>query len=203
MVQAGTLFGYLAAFVTVLLAIAVGDMAVSLHRLLRARRRIEWHPLPLVAAFIVLLVLLTNFFALWQLTQTERMSFLELCWLLVPQFIYFLAASAALPDEVPAKGLNLFDFYVAERRYLYALLLLAIVVEITDGTIRLGLFDQDPQRYLTHYLPLNLVSFLSLLAMFWRREKWVHGTALGILLVVAYFGVLGWTVEGAAAIVSV
>ena len=106
MVQAGTLFGYLAAFVTVLLAIAVGDMAVSLHRLLRARRRIEWHPLPLVAAFIVLLVLLTNFFALWQLTQTERMSFLELCWLLVPQVLYFLAASAVLPDEIPAKGLG-------------------------------------------------------------------------------------------------
>ena len=203
MVQAGTLFGYLAAFVTVLLAIAVGDMAVSLHRLLRARRRIEWHPLPLVAAFIVLLVLLTNFFALWQLTQTERMSFLELCWLLVPQVLYFLAASAVLPDEIPAKGLDLFGFYAAERRYLYTLLLLAVVAEVVDGTARLGMFDQDPQRYLTHYLPLNLVTLLSLMAMIWRREKWVHGTALGILLVVAYFGVLGWTVEGAAAIVSV
>ena len=169
MVQAGTLFGYLAAFVTVLLAIAVGDMAVSLHRLLRARRRIEWHPLPLVAAFIVLLVLLTNFFALWQLTQTERMSFLELCWLLVPQVLYFLAASAVLPDEIPAKGLDLFGFYAAERRYFYTLLLLAVVAEVVDGTARLGMFDQDPQRYLTHYLPLTLVTLLSLLAMIWRE----------------------------------
>jgi hypothetical protein len=201
MVQAGTLFGYLAAFITVLLAIAVGDMAVSLHRLLRARRRIKWHPLPLVAAFIVLLILLTNFFAIWRLTETERITFLELCWLLVPQFLYFLAASAVLPDEIPAKGLNLFDFYAAERRYLYTLLLLAVVAEIIDGTLRLRLFEQDPQRYFTHYLPLNFVSSLSLLAMIWRREKWVHWTALTILLVVAYFGVLGWTVEGAAAIV--
>ena len=201
MVQAGTLFEYLAAFITVLLAIAVGDMAISLHRLLRARRRVKWHPLPLTAAFIVLLILLTNFFAIWRLTETERITFLELCWLLVPQFLYFLAASAVLPDDVPAKGFNLFDFYDAERRYLYTLLLLAVIAEVIDGTVRLRLFEQDPQRYLTSYLPLNLVSFLSLLAMIWRREKWVHWTALGILLVVAYFGVLGWTVEGAAALV--
>jgi len=201
MVQAGTLFGYLAAFITVLLAIAVGDMAVSLHRLLRARRRVKWHSLPLVAGFVVLLILLTNFFAIWQLTGTQRMTFLELCWLLVPQFLYFLTASAVLPDEIPAKGLDLFDFYMGERRYFFMLLLLAVIVEVVDGTVRLGLFEQDPQRYLTHYLPLNLVSFLSLLAMIWRREKWVHWTAMGILLVVAYFGVLGWQIEGAAAVV--
>jgi hypothetical protein len=201
MVQAGTLFEYLAAFITVLLAIAVGDMAVSLHRLLRARRRVKWHPLPLTAAFIVLLILLTNFFAIWRLTETERITFLELCWLLTPQFLYFLAASAVLPDEIPAKGLKLFDFYDGERRYLYTLLLLAVVAEVIDGTVRLRLFEQNPQRYFSLYLPLNLISLLSLLAMVWRSEKWVHWTALGMLLVVAYFGILDWAVEGAAAVV--
>src|SRR5688500_14049652 len=146
MVHACSLFEYLAAFITVLLAIAVGDMAVSLHRLLRARRRVKWHPLPLVAAFIVLLILLTNFFAIWRLTETERITFLELCWLLVPQFLYFLAASAVLPDEIPAKGLKLFDFYAAERRYLYALLLLAAVAAGIDGTLRVRVLAQGENQ---------------------------------------------------------
>ena len=75
MVAPGTLFEYLAAFITIILAIAFSDMATSLHRLLGARRRIEWHPLPLLVALFVLLTLITNFFELWPLTRLDRISY--------------------------------------------------------------------------------------------------------------------------------
>jgi hypothetical protein len=143
---------------------------------------------------------LTNFFSIWQLTGTERITFLGLCWLLVPQFLYFLTASAVLPDEIPAEGLDLMDFYAAERRYLYTLLLLAVVAEVIDDTVGLGSWEQTPVSYFTRYLPLNLAIVLSLLAMIWRQEKWVHWTAFGVLLVVSYFGILNWRIEGMAAV---
>src|SRR5688572_18694291 len=124
MVLAGTLFSYLAAFITIVVAIAVGDLAMSLHRLLRARRRVAWRPLPLLAALFVLLALLTLFFELWTLTRLEALSYYALVWMLVPPLLTFLAASAVLPDEVPPEGLDLDAFYFAERRYLYAVLAL-------------------------------------------------------------------------------
>jgi len=50
MVAPGTLFEYLAAFITIVLAFALGDLLVSLHRLLRARRKVIWAPLPVLLA---------------------------------------------------------------------------------------------------------------------------------------------------------
>ena len=110
MVQPGTLFEYLAAFVTILLALAVSDLATSAHRLLRARARVRWHPLPVLAAFYILLWLLGSFFGLWNLTTLDRISFPALFWMLVPIFFAFLAASAVLPDEVPDRPFDLLDF---------------------------------------------------------------------------------------------
>jgi hypothetical protein len=34
---------YVAVFVSIILGIALGDLALSTHRLLRARHRVEWH----------------------------------------------------------------------------------------------------------------------------------------------------------------
>ena len=51
------------------------------------------------------------------------------------------------------------------------------------------------------YLPLGFCLFLWLELRWRRANAMILATALGTLLTVAYFGVLGWTIEGAAAIV--
>jgi len=47
------MFAYLAAFVSIILALAVSDLVQSLHRLLRARRRVKWSLTALIAALTV------------------------------------------------------------------------------------------------------------------------------------------------------
>jgi hypothetical protein len=203
MVQAGTLFDYLAAFITIVLAIAFADLAVSLHKLLRARRRVKWHPIPLLAALWVLLALLTSFFAIWELTRLDHLSYYQLVWKIAPQFLYFLAASAALPDEVPPEGLDIHAFYLGERRYFYAILFAALLLDTVDGMVSQwdGLVG-NPAFLLGFFLPLNLVALAAFATMGWSANKWVHWAGLALLFLVAHLGFSGWAIRGASAVVG-
>jgi hypothetical protein len=203
MVQAGTLFGYLAAFVTIVLGIAFADLAISFHRLLRARQRVTWHPVPLLAALWVLLALLTSFFTLWGLTSLDHLAYYQLVWIIAPQFFYFLAASAVLPDEIPSKGIDLYTFYLRERRYLYSVLFAALLLDATDGMIQgWAYLSTHPWILLGFYLPLNLIGLAALVAMGWSANKWVHRISLAILFIVALLGFSGWTISGAPALLG-
>ncbi len=203
MAEPGTLFSYLSAFITIVLAIAFGDMAASLHRLLRARKRVKWHPLPLAVALFVLLTLVTVFFELWTLTRIERVSYYQLVWLLAPQFVYFLAASAALPDKVPEEGLDLLAWYMAERRYLFAVFGLAMVLDAVGGLLdRWPFFMSHPDYFWGFYFPANLASFALIATLWTSRRVWVHGLALTALYAIAYDGYGGWTIKSASALVE-
>lgn len=197
MVQAGTLFEYLVAFVTIVLALALGDLATSLHRLIRARRTVRWHPLPLAAAFMVLLVLLTSFFGLWSLAGLTRVTYIQLLWFVLPQVCYFLAASAVLPDEV-TPDFDLVEFYLDERRYLYAVLMLGLLFEFIDDL--LGKQMPSSLRGAALYFGLNTVMLAAFAAMWVSRRRWVHWTGFATLFVGALFGFIGWEARGGSAI---
>src|SRR5688572_17241309 len=107
MVGAGTLFSYLSAFVTIVLALGLSDLLMSFHRLLRRGRSVRWSGLPVAAALFVLLSLLAEFFSMWGLVAVERVSFVGLILHLLPTFFIFLAASAVLPDEVGEEPFDL------------------------------------------------------------------------------------------------
>ena len=198
MAQPGTLFGYLTAFVTILLALAVGDLATSMHRLLRARARVRWHPLPLMAAAYILLWLLSGFFGLWTLTTLERISFPALLWMLLPIFLAFLAASAVLPDDLPDGPFDLFAFYCAERRYFYGALLLGFTIDqllgLADGWGAATLPDRILQT-VWMVAPLILIAVL-----WWREDTRSHWIALIILFLLGIVGFLPWAITGAPAV---
>lgn len=201
MAQAGTLFSYLSAFITIVLAVAFADMAASLHRLLRARRLVKWHPLPLAVALFVLLTLITVFFELWILTRIERVTYFQLVWLLTPQFVYFLAASSVLPDEVPDEGLDLLDWYMAEKHYLFAIFGLALLLDaigaVVDGW---PIFMSHPKFFWGFFIPANLATFALIGLMWFARKPWVHGAALVALFAIASVGYGNWSIKGAPAV---
>jgi hypothetical protein len=51
-------FEYLLALVSILIGLAIADLSMSLHRLLRARHHVKWDWLPLAAASLVMLLIL-------------------------------------------------------------------------------------------------------------------------------------------------
>jgi len=199
-VQAGTLFGYLAAFVTIVLALALSDLAMSLHRLIRARRTVRWHPLPLVAAFWVLLVLLTSFFGLWSLTELSRVTYNRLFWIVLPQVCYFLAAAAVLPDEVEPDT-HLLKFYLAERHYLFAVLALGFVFEFVDDLLReFDALTASPPLTFAPYFVLNAVILATFAVMWASARRWVHWVGFGVLFTTALLGFVDWEIRGLPAV---
>ena len=95
-------------FVSIILGIALGDLLLSTHRLLRARERVEWHWVTPALAFFMLM----NIIAFWwasfnwyrELGDFSISDFLPD----VAVFVFvFLGAAAVLPDEIPEGRLSL------------------------------------------------------------------------------------------------
>jgi uncharacterized membrane protein (DUF485 family) len=201
MVQAGALFEYLAAFITIVLGLALADLLISLHRLLRERNRVIWRPLPLLLALFVFLALLTGFFDQWEMTGWRRIGYFGLVWQIVLAVPVFLAACAVLPDKVPSGRFDLDHFYFGERRYIFSLLAVAnILMAIDDIFNNWDALWRDPTKTVPYFL-VNFI-FLALIgAMAWSDRKWVHWLSMALLFILAGVGFAAWEISGAPAFV--
>ncbi|MFN3946018.1 MAG: hypothetical protein ACK4K7_13925 [Allosphingosinicella sp.] len=172
-----TAFELVAPLVAIFVGLAFADMASSLHRLLRARRRVRWHWFVFSAA--VLLVLLT--LEIWWsgIRDLERAGLTFTIGLFVPVLaqllVIFLLASSALPDAVPDEGIDLEAYYWEHARFFWswmALLLLSFVVQrmvivaSLRGVDRLG-------AALPGAVP-NLIVIGLMLSLVFVRRRWWH-----------------------------
>lgn len=175
---------YVAAFASIILALAVTDLATSMHRLLRARKRVRWHWLPLSLALLILLSTVQFwwvFFDVWR----SRTSFTLGGFL--PDFLtlllLFFIASAALPDEVPADGLDLDAYYFENRTYFWTLFLL-LAVSVTASTVSHRATSSTTVAEATRWIlasgNLTLVVLSSVLILTARR--WVHAALVIFML---------------------
>ena len=180
------MFAYLAAFVSVVLALALSDLVQSLHRLLRARRRVKWSLTALIAALTVFMAILEEFFGLWRFTGVERFTYFDLLTLIVPAILLSIAAMTVLPDEVPAEGLDLAQYYMENRRLLYLLLslwVLGVFVRLLD------LFETVTGRPmstlgLAAIFPWQTIPLLCILALLcWAKNRFVQ--LAGVIVVFA------------------
>jgi hypothetical protein len=114
--------------VAIILGLALAELATSFHRLMRAGKRVQWDWMSPALAFVMLLETVQFWWLskAWYANATELRLLDFLPRLLLLLLIYLLAA-AALPDEVPEKGINLRTFYVDTSRYFWALVSLLTV----------------------------------------------------------------------------
>jgi hypothetical protein len=197
MVGAGTLFSYLSAFVTIVLALGLSDLLISFHRLMRHKRTVRWSALPLAAALFVLLALLSEFFSMWGLVAVERVSFVGLVFHLLPTFFIFLAASAALPDEATEEPLDLDAFYFSQQRYFYVTLSLAF---LGDAPRALEGVPFNLRAILEIVGPASIVAAI-FLVLACSRRRWLHWLGLAIVFALILWHVPEMVIEAPAALV--
>ena len=197
MVGAGTLFSYLSAFVTIVLALGLSDLLTSLHRLLRNARTVKWAALPMAAALFVLLALLSEFFTIWNLTAIAQVTFGGLLILLLPTFFVFLAASAVLPDEIGAEGFDLDRFYFGNRLYFYLTLAAAFAAD-APRTMMAGDYDLE-SVLLDIALPTALIAGL-FVAMALSERRWLHWAGLAVAFALIGLNFPAHTIDAPAAV---
>lgn len=189
---------YVAAFASIIVALAVTDLAHSMHRLLRARSRIRWDWLPLATALLIVFATLQfwwAFFDVWRSgSQFTLGGFLPTFTSLL---LLFFSASAALPDEVPKEGLDLKSYYLENRTYFWTLFLLlavsatatVVLRRVTPGTTAAEIVNSSFAKG-----SLALVGISAVLIATERR--WVHATLVVLLLAALVYRWVALTIAG-------
>jgi hypothetical protein len=182
-------FEFLTAFVAILIGLAITDLATSLHRLLRARRRVKWDWATPLAALFVGVQVMAQFWVFWYSSGDQRFTFAALAGLALVLVLIFLMASAVLPDEVPEAGLDLRTFYDETRPYFWTLMAVYIaVVTVQEHRV----FFAPAHRLDLAWQGTGVLMCIALALIRWR---WAH--ALGLLIGLA--GLVGryflWTTE--------
>ena len=70
-------FEYLLPLISVIVGLSITDLTTSLHRLLRARRRVEWDWLPLATALLAVALVLNVWWQLYQANAKEAWTVAE------------------------------------------------------------------------------------------------------------------------------
>lgn len=182
-----TPFEYILPLVSVLVGLAIADLAVSFNRLLRARRRVTWDWLALLAAFIALVAVLDIWWMFFGLQESTfyytLMGFLPLA---VQLILLFLINAAALPDDVPEGGMNLRTFYAGNSNYLWGLFTVYSVSILATRAITLLTEEGSIGNMLSHTV-MNLVMVVLFGSLMLIKRRWYHGVVLVAFLGMYFF----------------
>lgn len=178
---------HVSVFVSIILGLGIADLAVSLHKLMLAKKRVNWDWLsPAVAIFTAL-----NIIVVWWATFEHQASDNMLDF--VPYFILlillFLAAAASLPEEVPAEGIALREFYFSRSRYFWTLNLLQLLI-VATLIIPRQVPAWDWQALASRQLE-NLPHIISVAILIMTKRLWVHQTLIVVLLASIVFDYVG------------
>lgn len=167
---------------SILIGLAIADLSMSLHRLLRARHRVGWDWLPLAAASLVMLLILEFWWIFYGLgTSPVFMQYGAFLLLGASLVSMFLLASAALPDEVPAVGLELGVYYRDNARYLWTLFALFVLLTIAVEAVAQPDGPLSALLAVRTLFNLMLVALLGSLALVRRRAY--HALMVPLLLI--------------------
>lgn len=173
---------------SVLIGLAIADVAASFHRLMRARPRVRWDPLVLLAALFAMVITVGMWFDLWGIRNATsvRHFFLYLA-LASTFFVLFLIAASSLPDEV-VDGIDLRQFYERNRRYFWSLVTLFELSYVAFGVHFLGgVFGRLPHAVVAMIIFqwIILVGVPAALALV--RSRALHYAGIAVL-----FGTVLW-----------
>ena len=123
---------------SVLIGLAIADVAASLHRLMRAQSRVRWDPLALLSAVFAMVITVGMWFDLWGIRNATSVRHFFLYLALVGAFfVLFLIAASSLPDEA-SEGVDLREFYARNRRYFWSLVALFEIIYVAFGIHFIG-----------------------------------------------------------------
>ncbi|MEM8488632.1 MAG: hypothetical protein AAF564_23995 [Bacteroidota bacterium] len=111
---------YIIPIVSIVVGLAITDLAASFHRLLRKRDIVTWDWLVLLLALNLLLLILINW---WFVYKINVDGAFESLWVFIPLIISFLLqyiwTASVLPDQIPPEGIDLKQYYAANSAYIW------------------------------------------------------------------------------------
>ena len=167
--------------VSVIVGLGLTELLANLNRLIRARREVRWHALPLLWAAVCLILVVNLWWGIYLgaigiANPTNAAQFL--LYLFVPVLLYLVCA-AALPEPGPHGPTDLRARYYEGSRYFSVLLFAYVAATMGQAYLAQGGVDLS----VTTLLRLGIL--VVLLPLVWVRHPGYHWFAavfmLGIL----------------------
>ncbi len=179
---------YVIVFASIVLGLALTTLLVNLSRLLRSAGRIRWDWATPVVAFIVVLLIVQIWWAMFPgEVDPGPVAIAEFLPQLVLLILLFLMASVVLPDEVPDEGLDLRTYYEGTRRYFWTLMSAALGWVALSSLVSALVEGRSVAAVLSHRLT-DLVIFSLFVSLIFVRRRWWHA----LVILVAMTGPIGW-----------
>ena len=181
-------FEYITALVAVVIGLAIADLATSLHRLLRYRKRVRWDWVSPLAALVILAELFNLW---WRWRGFEGRTVGDVLPYFLALILIYLAASVTLPDEVPAEGLDLGRYFDENRSYFWLVYPSYVALMVTLLAIRYLHQGHSPAELVSKYY-FDCLWVVVAYAMVFVRRRWVSGAVLLAALVWLNWGLDWW-----------
>ncbi|MDB5471806.1 MAG: hypothetical protein JWR84_3366 [Caulobacter sp.] len=185
-------FEYVSVLGAIVVGLALTDVLVSLHKLLRAPGLVRWDwaaPTATVFAVLTIIQIWWGLFAAQDQPLTIGLFLPEL----IELVLLFLLAACALPDDVPAGGLDLRLYYDRNGPYFWTLYAAALAWP-TLTTVGSGLLAGHGLAVVTD----RWVDFVILgvfISLIFIRNRWWHLAAFALMSL----GPIGWMSKAIAA----
>jgi hypothetical protein len=181
-------FEYAIGVFAVLIGLAIADIATSFHRLLRSRSAVTWDPLALSAALYAICMAIYMWFDLWGVRNfAATRHFIFYLLLFAQLFVLFLVAASSLPDETGTSA-NLREFYAANRRKFWVLVVLFQIGYVGAGFYFIsGTAAKLPLSVAIILIVQMIAPLLLALALLATKSRLVHYIGIGLLFAVMFF----------------
>ena len=180
---------YLIIFAAILIGLAVADLSLSLHRLLRQGRDIKWHPIVPITGFIVLCLILNLWWGLYNgLSDAREMGFLVFLPTVFMLLTLFLLSAAVFPDEKLEKGGSLLDFYLGNRTQFWGLFATYLLL----ANVSMFIVGYQREWELVQYLQsgtLNMVWMALCIGLMFSKRMLFHWVVVILCVVIS---LLAW-----------
>jgi len=173
---------------TIVYGLMLTDLFFSFHKLIRSRKNVKWHWLPLLTAWYLFLTILKNW---WDLSSFQNSAdsmniyfFIAYGHLL---FLTFLLVSTALPDVIEKNDFDLKSYYFENHRYFWGLMSSVVVLSILINFVKH--FHQLGASVIFTFLAVIILPILTITLAITKRY-WVHSTILIILVIGITFEII-------------
>ena len=188
-------FDYALGLISILVGLALADVAGSLHKLLRQGSAVKWDGRVILSVAVVITVITGMWFSVWSVRSDKTvLSFPFYLSFFFEFMVLFLVCAACLPDDT-VENRDLGEFYEKNARYLWSLFALFQISFFLHWIY----FHRhlEPSRVAhqssTVVVGAMIVGFLLLAFM---RSRWFHYFALVALL--GYYLFVYWRATLAA-----
>ena len=179
-----TPFDYAVGLVSILVGLALADVAASLHRLLRQGRSVRWDGRVLLSVAFVIITITGMWFSVWSIRDVKAvLSFPFYLSLFLEFMVLFLVCAACLPDEA-VDSRDLGAFYDNNRRYLWSLFVLFQTSYFLHWIYFVGIRVTDRGELVLRGAAVLIPLALFLLLAFIQSRRF-HCIALFVLIVLA------------------